>query len=355
MSVKHKIQIGIIGAGMIGLEHIRGFRVIPRCAATAIADVNLESIERAAVEYEIPNTFNNYKDLLALEELDAVVVCVPPFLHEDVVLAALNAGKHVLCEKPMAVSIASAQKMVKRAKKNGLILASCSSRFRFSPTVMKAKEVIDSGALGEIYHIYLSGISRRHRPGIDYHHSAKWSLEKSKAGGGALLDWGIYDMNILFGLIDELEVKRVDGFCFQGVDEPALDQGVKFDVEEHGAAMLRCNKGLNVFWERAWAAHMNRRTRIRLYGSRGGLAFDPLAWPQDIFFEIYEDRSGKPVTIAPDTHFEKWNINLCVAQDFVEAIQKNRPPKTTGEEVIKFLKVINAVYRSNQKETSMSV
>jgi len=236
----------------------------------------------------------------------------------------------------------------------GKILASCSSRFRFSPTVMKAKEVIDSGELGEIYHVVLSGISRRHRPGIDYHPTARWALEKNKAGGGALMDWGIYDMNLLFGLIDGLVVKRVDGFCFRGVDTPDLGDST-FDVEEHGAAILRCNHGITVYWERSWAAHMNRRSRIRFYGSKAGLAFDPLAWAHDVFFEIYEDRSGKPVTIAPDTHFEKWSVHLSVAQDFIEAILKKRPPATPGEEEAKFLEVIHSVYRSHLKGTAVNV
>ncbi|NPU96369.1 MAG: Gfo/Idh/MocA family oxidoreductase [Candidatus Omnitrophica bacterium] len=353
MSKRQEIQIGIIGVGMIGLEHIRGFRVIPRCKVAAIADSNESQLAKAAAEYAIPQTFTNYKDLLALEEIDGVVICVPSFAHEEIALAALAAGKHVLCEKPMTTSAASAYRMVKRARRAGRILASCSGRYRFSPTVRKAREIITEGELGNVYHVTLSGISRRNRPGLDYHPTATWCLDKSKAGGGAMLDWGIYDLNILFGLFDNLAVERIDGFCFRGIDEPPQD--LVFDVEEHGGAFLRCKGGLTVLWERAWAAHMNSSTRVRIFGSRAGLAFDPLAWTQDIFFQIYEDRSGKPVTIAPATDFERWNVNLNIVQDFVEAIQKNRPPATPGEEEYKFLKIIEALYRSHYKSTAVSV
>ncbi|MBZ0256262.1 Gfo/Idh/MocA family oxidoreductase, partial [bacterium] len=224
----------------------------------------------------------------------------------------------------------------------------------FSPTVMKAKEIIESGDLGDIYHVSMSGVSRRNRPGLDYHASATWNLNKAKSGGGALMDWGIYDLNILFWLFPDLVVNAVDGFCFQGVDTPKVGDAT-FDVEEHGSALLRCSDGVNVMWERAWAAHMNRQPRIRIYGSQAGVAFDPVAWSRDVFFEIYEDRSGKPVTIAPDTHFDPWNVHISMASDFVGAIQKNRPPITTGDEEVKFLDIIYALYKSNQKKTSVRV
>ncbi|MBN2328016.1 MAG: Gfo/Idh/MocA family oxidoreductase [Candidatus Omnitrophica bacterium] len=354
MSKKSTVNVGIIGIGMIGMEHIRGFRVIPRCKVAAIADTNEERLAKAASEYEIPNAFSQYKDLIALEDLDAVVICTPSNSHEEIALAGLAAGKHVLCEKPMAVSSASALKMVKRAKKAGRILASCSGRYRFSPSVQKAKELIEAGELGDIYHITLSGISRRNRPGIDFHPAAAWCLDKSIAGGGAMLDWGVYDLNILYSLMDNLAVERVDGFCYHGLETPR-PADVAFDVEEHGAAMIRCKGGLTVFWERSWAAHMNSSTRIRIYGSKAGIAFDPLAWTQDIFFQIYEDRSGKPVTIAPATTFEKWSVILSVSQDFIQAIVKDRQPASTGEDEIKVLKIIEALYRSANKSTAVSV
>jgi len=354
MSKIQEIQVGIIGVGMIGMEHIRGFRVIPRCRVAAIADLNEQQLAKASAEYAIPQAFTDYKELLTLDGLDAVVICVPSFAHEEIAMAALAAGKHVLCEKPMTTGSASAYRMVKRARRAGKILASCSGRYRFSPTVRKAREFIQEGELGDVYHVTLTGLSRRNRPGIDFHPSATWCLDKSKAGGGAMLDWGIYDLNILFGLFDNLAVERVDGFCFQGIDEQTGQDRI-FDVEEHGGAFLRCKGGLTVLWERAWAAHMNSSTRIRIFGSRAGLAFDPLAWTQEIFFQIYEDRSGKPVTIAPATDFERWNVNLHIVQDFVEAVLKNRPPATPGEEEYKFLKIIEALYRSDYKSTAVSV
>ncbi len=354
MVIKHEIRVGIIGVGMIGAEHIRGFRSIPRCSVIAIADNDENRLTKAASEYSISQIYTNYKDLLALPEIDGVIICTPPYTHEEIAIAALHAGKHVLCEKPMTISSASAVKMVKQAKKCNRILASCSNRYRFSPSVLKAKELIDAGELGEIYHITLSGISRRNRPGIDFHPTAAWCLDKSKSGGGAMMDWGIYDLHILFSLMENLTIERVDGFCYRGLETP-IPSNLVFDVEEHGAAILRCKKGLTVYWERAWAAHMNCSTRIRIYGSRAGIAFDPLAWTQDIFFQIYEDRSGKPVTIAPASTFEKWSVIHSVDQDFAEAIQKERSPKSSGEDEIKILKVIEALYRSAYKSNVVNL
>ncbi|MBI1388312.1 MAG: hypothetical protein GC154_07685 [bacterium] len=355
MTSKHEIRIGIIGVGMIGVEHIRGFKVIPRCSVMGIADPDESRLKKVSAEHAVPLSFLDYRELLKREEIDAVVICSPPFAHEEIAVAAFQAGKHVLVEKPMAITPASARRILRYQKRAGKLLGSCSCRFRFSPTVAKAKEIIDAGDLGDIYHISISGISRRHRPGIDYHSGARWNLDKAKAGGGALMDWGIYDLNTLFHLFPKLTVSKVDGFCFRGLDEPVLADKEVFNVEEHGAAMLRCSNGLMVMWERAWAAHMNRQPRIRIYGSRAGLAFDPMAWSREVYFEIYEDRSGKPVTIAPDTSFDPWNVHISMAHDFIDAIFKNRPPITTGEEELKFIDVIHALYRSNQKKAAVSV
>lgn len=354
MNSKREIRIGVIGAGMIGVEHIRGFKAIPRATVAAIADPNESRLKKVSAEHGAQLSFKDYRDLLEHDDIEAVVVCAPPFAHEEIAMAALQAGKHVLTEKPLAPSPAAAKRLVKAAKRAGRHLGSCSCRFRFSPTVAKAKELIQSGDLGEVYHISMQGISRRNRPGLDYHVSADWNLNKTKSGGGAMIDWGIYDLNILFWLFPELQINRVDGFCFQGVDEPRIGEAV-FDVEEHGGGFLRSSNGATVSWERAWAAHMNRQPRIRIYGSRAGLAFDPVAWSKDVFFEIYEDRSGKPVTIAPDTDFDPWNVHINIAHDFIDSIQKNRPPITTGEEEIKFLDIIYALYRSNQKRAAVSV
>ncbi|MBD3267017.1 hypothetical protein GF373_10145 [bacterium] len=354
MAKKKTVSLGIIGLGMIGTKHLQDFNGITDTQVLAIAEKQEHTLKQVGAEMRIPYTYHNYHDLLALNEIEAVVVCVPPYLQEEITLAALRAGKHVLCEKPVAVSSRSAQKITRAAKKAGTVFASCSSRFRFSPTVRKAREMIKGGELGDIYHVTLTGISRRYRPCIEYQTNSTWGLDKSKAGGGALMDGGMYDLDILFGLIPDLQVDRVEGYCFKGVDNKQ-PEGLPFNVEEHGMAALRGKNGILVFWERAWAAHMTSRPRIRIYGSEAGIAFDPLALTQDMFFEIYEDRSGKPVTIAPDMHYERWNIHRSVCSDFIDAIRKGNPPKTRGEEMAKYLKIIEAVYRSHAKNASVKL
>lgn len=354
MNRKHEIRLGMIGVGMIGAEHMRGIEVVPRCKVAAIADRDADRLRFIASEFSLDRCYDNAQTLLEQDDIDGVVICTPPENHEALVLEAIAQGKHVLCEKPLALNPAGAQRIARRSKRAGLLVGSCSGRFRFSPTVVKAKEMIDSGELGEIYHVRVSGVSRRNRPGIDYHAPAKWNLDKSKSGGGALMDWGIYDLNILHYLLPNVDIKRVDGFCYRGVDEPDVGDHV-FDVEEHGGAQMRSQDGLVVTWERAWAAHMNRRPCLRIYGSRAGLAFNPFVWSKDVYFEIYEDRGGKPVTISPDTDFSGWNVHISLALDFVNAIQKKRPPMTTPDDEAQVLKIIDAVYRSQQKDASVGV
>ncbi|MBZ0256845.1 Gfo/Idh/MocA family oxidoreductase, partial [bacterium] len=132
MNSKQEVRIGIIGVGMIGVEHIRGFKVIPRCKVQAIADPDEGRLKKVSAEHSIPLSFKNYKEMLEQDDIDGVVVCAPPFAHEEIATAALKSGKHVLTEKPLAPNPAAAKRLNRTAKRANLWLGSCSCRFRFS-------------------------------------------------------------------------------------------------------------------------------------------------------------------------------------------------------------------------------
>jgi predicted dehydrogenase len=178
-----------------------------------VADVNIESARIAASEFGVPDVYADYHELLDDDAIDVVVVCTPPFLHKEMSIDALRAGKHVLCEKPFATDVESANTMVAAAKETGYTLACCSARFRFTPVLKRAAAMIANGELGDVYFIRTVGIGRRGRPGLEYHPAARWFLDKNKAGGGALMDWGCYDLDMLWGLLSGLCVENVTGFA----------------------------------------------------------------------------------------------------------------------------------------------
>src|SRR5438874_9996013 len=147
-------------------SHAEAFQSVPEAEVVAVADVDPERAKTMAEKYGIPQVYGSYEELLARAAVDAVSVALPVFLHAPATIAALEAGKHVLCEKPMARSGAEAQAMVDAAKRSGKKLA-VYWRNRFGARAMKAQQLIDTGELGQIYYTRTIGLRWRGRPGFD--------------------------------------------------------------------------------------------------------------------------------------------------------------------------------------------
>jgi predicted dehydrogenase len=267
-------------------------------------------------------------------------------MHEPMTVEALKAGKHVLCEKPLARNPAEAAHMVMAAKRAGKLFACCSARFRTTPVFKAVRELISSGELGKVYFIKLTGIGRGYRPGIFYNPGAHWFLDKSKAGGGALSDWGVYDLDVLYGLLGDLPVKSVSGFSFHGVGDIEL-KNVKWDVEDHGAAILRCKGGLTVAWERAWVAHMKDEYRFQVYGSKAGVAFNPYQFGGGAqTFELYTDRHGRRSTETLTLRPEPFDVHKDFIWNFIDCCLDGGTLLTPGPAAAQMIRIIHAVYES---------
>ncbi len=342
------LKVALLGAGMIGKVQMRAFASHPRCKVVAVCDVNAEAARRMAAEFKVPEVFEDYRKLLKECEADAVTVCTPPFLHEPMTVDALAAGRHVLCEKPLARTPDEAARMVKAAGRAKKLFACCSARFRTTPVFKAVKELLVSGELGEVYFIKYTGIGRGHRPGIFYNAGAYWFLDKTKAGGGALSDWGVYDLDVLYGLLGGLPVKSVSGFSFHGVGGIEV-KNVKWDVEDHGAAMLRCKGGPAIAWERAWVANMKDEYSVRIYGSKAGVAFNPYQFgPGAQTIELYTDRYGRRSTETLSLRAEPFDVHKDFIWNFIDCALDGGAPFTPGEAAAQMIRIIHAVYESER-------
>lgn len=343
------LTFGLIGAGMIGRAHATTLVGIEGVQLKAIADVNREAADLLAEETVARTATADYQKLLADADIDAVVICTPPYLHHQMVLETIAAGKHVLCEKPFAHSAAAADEMVAAAERAGLVLADCSARHaRLNPTYRTVKALLDAGRVGEVYLIHHYGRGRRGRPGIEYHPAAKWFLDRKKAVGGAAVDWGVYDLSLIWGLLgDEVSCEQAIGFTFRGVDE--VDPGAPiYDVEEHGGGCLKLSNGVTVLWDRASACHMDGGSETRLYGSRGGLRFEAwnrgaehLTWYHDAVDGLPTET---PVPIRGQR--EHGGDHPHVDRDFVDALRTGRPPMMPGKVAARVLRAIEMIYQS---------
>ena len=291
-------SIGIIGAGMIAEHHIESFLKTKRAKIAWVADIKEEALTKIKEKFPIENTTTDYHQLLNDKQVDAVVICTPPLIHKKVFVDAVAAQKHVLVEKPLAMSLSDIDEMIAAERANpNLIISDCSARHsRLQPKFRKVKEIIDSGVLGEIYFVHHNCIWRQSRAGIEYHPTAKWFLNKAISGGGPLFDWGVYDLSFHLGVLgDKPELAKVKNVMLKnGLDD--VDSGADvFDVEEHFSANMKFSGGLNYYWERANNANMEANSETRIYGTRGGLKFGSHSWdaPEIELFDVEDNAKGK--------------------------------------------------------------
>ncbi|MDA3879861.1 MAG: Gfo/Idh/MocA family oxidoreductase [Prolixibacteraceae bacterium] len=296
--MQKKFTFGIIGAGMIAEKHIEGLQKTEQAEIKWIArkdDTKLVEIQK---KYGIPYGTTNFEEMLEDDTVEAVVITSPPALHYEHFKKCVAAGKHILLEKPAAIKREHIDEMVEIAEAHPeLIISDCSARHaRLQPKFKVVKDIIDSGKLGEVYFIHHNAVARQARPGIEYHPTAKWFLNKEIAGGGVLFDWGVYDLSFHLGLLNDWpEVEDAELiFMKNGLDKIDPETDI-FDVEEHFAAHLKLSGGIRYYWERAANANMEAINETRIYGTCGGIKLSFCSWdnPNIEFFDVEDEGKGK--------------------------------------------------------------
>ena len=177
------IRVGVIGVGQIGKRHVQNYSQIDAAQIVAVADINEQEAQRVAGEYGIADVYSNFRDLLQRDDIQAVDVCLHNNLHMPVTVAALEAGKHVYCEKPMAGAFVDAEKMLQTAQMAKRKL-SIQNSYLFTAETKAARALIDGGHLGHVYHARSTGFRRRGRPFVDGYGSP-FFVQKAFASGGA--------------------------------------------------------------------------------------------------------------------------------------------------------------------------
>ena len=251
-----KIRIGLIGAGMISQKHLSVYQEIPEAEVIAVCSRTQESAECCAKKWGIPNVYTDIHQLIQQKDIDAVDICLHNHLHAPVSIAALNAGKHVYCEKPLAMSYADGLAMLEAAKRNQKTLH-IQLGFLYRPYARAAKRLVDGGALGEIYHARSVGFRRRNRPYVDGFGSADF-VERRLSGGGALYDFGVYHISLLLYLMGLPAPTRMSGKLYQKIDmDEARRSSGHYDVEELGVGFVRFENDMTMDLFESWAVHLD--------------------------------------------------------------------------------------------------
>lgn len=275
------VRVGVIGVGQIGKHHLNKYQEIDGADIVAVAEINEAEAERAASEFGIPHVYTDFRQLLTRDDIDAVDVCLHNNYHMPVTVTALEAGKDVYCEKPMAGAYRDARRMMEAAQKTGQQL-SIQLKSLFSAETKAAKVVVESGKLGQIYHARSSGYRRRGRPYVDGYGSPTF-VQKEHSAGGALYDMGVYHIAQILFLTGNPAIERICGKTYQ---ETAIDPqrlvNSSYNVEELGLGFVHLAGGLTLDIIEAWAVHMDAFAGSSLFGSEGGIRLEPFGFYQSV-------------------------------------------------------------------------
>jgi len=277
MSNNERVRVGVIGVGQIGKRHVETYAAMPNVEIVAIADVNQAEASRVAAQHNVPNIYTNVADLLARDDIQAVDVCLHNNYHMPATVAALESGKDVFCEKPMAGAYVDAVKMWETAQATGRKLA-IQFATMFSNETKAAQYLIEAGHLGKLYHVRSVGHRRRGRPFVDGYGSPTF-VQKEHSAGGALYDMGVYHIATALWLAGNPRVARISGRTYQEIDMDAQRRASSgYNVEELGVGFVHFEGGLTLDIIESWAAHVDSLGGSTILGSQGGVKLDPFGY-----------------------------------------------------------------------------
>lgn len=272
-----KIRIGFVGCGIIAQGHIRDYMKIAGVEIVAFCDINRAAAEASAAVYGSGDVTSNMHDIFGRDDIDAVDVCLHNNFHSTATIAALESGKHVYCEKPMAGSYVDAVAMKAAAERTGKHLHIQLSTLYANET-RAAKELIDGGHLGEVYHARSSGFRRRGRPYVDGYATPSF-VQKKNASGGALYDMGVYHISQVLYLLGNPKPERITGKTYQRIAMDAKRQEISnYDVEEFAAGFIRLEGDRSMDLVESWAANLDNFEGSYLLGSTGGVRLSPFGY-----------------------------------------------------------------------------
>jgi predicted dehydrogenase len=313
------VKLGLIGAGGIAQAHCRAMSEVSGVEIIAASDLIKANAERTAERWGIPKTFTDYNEMLKMDELDGVVVCTPTAVHAPPTVAALKAGKPVLCEKPMEASLEAATEMVGTAHKTGKILM-IALKLRYTPQVIKAKEIIDAGTLGDIYYAETVADRRRGNPGGSF-------VRKATAGFGAAADIGVYALDTALYLMGHPKPVAVSGITSNYLSlhntwNPRLKDT---EVEDFACGWVVFDNGARLVFKTCWCMNMDSLGGTIFLGTKAGLRIGvgEVSGPQE-GVTLYRDEFGQPTDIRIPT---RGSVDVFKAEDtaFVDAVREGKP------------------------------
>ncbi len=340
-----KFKVGLIGAGgIVRSVHLPGWKTLPEVEIVAVADINKNSAQKLASEFHIPEVYEDFNDLLKNRAIDAVDICTPNRVHTPAVLASLAAGKHVLCEKPLAVTVAEVKKMQLAAKAAKRILMTAQHQ-RFSPISVALKKWIDAGSLGGVYHARVHAVRRNWLP------ISPGFIDPSLSGGGPCMDIGVHALDLALHLMGFPKPVRATGTTRINFAKGDLIPGAwgewdrkMFGVEDFASGFIHFDNGATMVLEASWLQHQseNEDMSSRLFGSKGGVE-----WPSGKFSTTI-NRALVDGIIQPQPGIKAPHTEEIIA--FYHAVTEGKPSPVPVDQTLSVIAILEAIVRSSKNK-----
>ena len=357
-----KLRVGLIGCGGIAKQkHLPSLQANnDLCEIVAFCDLIEERAQKTAAEFGMPGAriFTDYRELLADKTVDVVHVLTPNVSHASITVDAFAAGKHVMCEKPMAHNAADAEKMVDAWKKSGKQFT-IGYQNRFRPEVASLQASCINGDLGEIYFAKAHAIRRRAVP--------TWGVfpNKSLQGGGPLIDIGTHALDMTLWMMDNYEPVSVSGSVFfklghlpQAVEGNAFGpwDPKTYEVEDSAFGFIKMKNGATIYLESSWAINLaeSREASTTLCGTKAGAEIrSGMSYPKDLLtynrgrYGLLMDESLPSAGNIAYFSGAKTSPGYLEARQWLEAIQNETQPLVKPEQALTVTRILEAVYRSS--------
>ena len=348
------VKIGIIGCGTIGSVHAASYKKAANAEIAAMCDIIPERLKEKAAEFGVGKTYTDYKALLADPEIDAVSVCVPNDMHAPIAIAAFEAGKHVMLEKPMTLNAKLGEEILAARDKAGKLLQ-IGMVWRQKKEAQIVKKEIEAGRLGEIYQIRVKLIRRRGIPGL-----GGWFTTKARSGGGGLIDIAVHFLDLVMWETGYWNPTRVSAKCYSKFGSPIKDykyvsmwagppveDGV-FDVDDYAAGFIRFGKKATLSFEVAWACNADDESYVELLGDKGGVKIGS----GETIIRTETDGMISDVKLHYDAANDAFAAEM---EKFVAAVRGEGEIPATGEEGLTAMKLLDAIYRSSEMDCEVEI
>lgn len=342
---KGKVRIGIVGSKFAADFHADCYRRLDNTELLAVAAI--DNLEEFSKKWNIPDTFEDYHEMLEREDIDLVSICVPNFLHHDVALAAAEAGKHIVCEKPLAIDAEDAEEMLRVCKDKGVKLMYAED-WCFAPALMRVEEIVREGAIGEVLYVKAKEVHNgTHSP---------FAKNAKTCGGGCLIHLAIHPVGWLLHFLADggnNPVVEVVGKTNRGAEDNYVHKDNT--GEDWAAGIMKFENGVHAFIEGNYITVGGMDDKVEIYGSEGRVGVD-LTFGSPV--SVYS-RPGYSYAIEKADNAVGWTkpavdefYNLGYAREleyFVNCVLSDEEPfwGVSGRAGLTCLRIVQAMYQSS--------